>query len=178
MATDTTPSFHRNSPEPPHQPQWLTPTEREVWLGMARLLATLPAALDAQLTRDAGLTFYEYTVLAMLSEQPDRTLRMSTLAEVTNASQSRLSNVVKRLEVRGLVQRRADPADGRCTQAVLCEAGWNTVVSAAPQHVAAVRELVIDAMDLEQLRQISAIHQRILARLDPRATTYPVYPGN
>jgi len=37
---------------------------------------------------------------------------MSVLAEVTNASLSRLSHLVKRLEKRGLVRREPDPRTG------------------------------------------------------------------
>ena len=105
------------------QPRWLTADEREAWLSLVRVAGRLPAVLDAQLERDAGLNFFEYTVLAMLSEQPTRTLGMSQLAAVTSASLSRLSNVAKRLERRGYLRRQTDPGDGRCTQAVLTDAG-------------------------------------------------------
>lgn len=156
-------------------PRWLDPEEREAWLGLVRLLATLPAVLDAQLGRDAGLTFFEYSVLAMLSEQPARELRMSELARVTNSSLSRLSNVVKRLERRGLLHREPDPGDGRCTRAVLSESGFHTVVLAAPDHVEAVRNLVIDALTPAQMRDMLAAHERILANLDPDAATHPAH---
>jgi DNA-binding MarR family transcriptional regulator len=153
--------------------RWLSPQEREAWLGLIRLVTTLPAALDAQLDRDAGLNFFEYSVLAMLSEQPTRTLQMGELASVTNSSLSRLSNVVKRLEQRGLVHREPAPHDRRCIRAVLSESGMRTVVAAAPRHVEAVRELVIDAVSPAQLRQLRAAHELILSRLDPAATTHP-----
>ena len=41
----------------------------------------------------------------MLSEAPERTLRMTALAALTNATLPRLSHVVGRLEGRGLVER-------------------------------------------------------------------------
>lgn len=156
-------------------PRWLDTDERETWLGLVRLLNTLPAALDAQLGRDAGVTFFEYGVLAMLSEQPTRTLRMSDLAALTNASLSRLSNVAKRLEQRGLLRREQDPDDRRCTLAVLTEDGLRIIVEAAPRHVATVRELVIDAVTPDQLRQLRTGHERILHRLDPGAATRPAW---
>ena len=83
-------------------PRWLDADERLTWLVLVSLLQTLPGALDAQLQRDSGLSFFEYMVLAMLSEQEDRTLRMSRLAAVTNGSMSRLSHVAAKLERRGL----------------------------------------------------------------------------
>ena len=101
--------------------------------------------LDSQLRRDADLTHFEYFVLAMLSEAPDRTLRMTALAQRTNATLPRLSHVVRRLEDRGLVERFPCPEDGRATNARLTEAGWDAVVAAAPGHVDTVRHHVIDA---------------------------------
>ncbi|HEY6707932.1 MAG TPA: MarR family transcriptional regulator [Actinomycetota bacterium] len=88
------------------------------------------------------------------------------------SSLSRLSNVVKRLERRGYLRREADPDDGRCTQAVLTDAGMAKVVETAPGH-AAVRGVVIDAVTPAQLRQLRAANDRILARIDPEATTRP-----
>ena len=154
-------------------PRWLDDEERAAWLSIVRIAVTLPAALDVQLEREEGLNYFEYIVLAMLSEQPDLVLRMSALADVTNASLSRLSHVAKRLEGRGLMLREADPSDGRCTNAVLTEAGLATVRRAAPGHVAAVRALVIDAMSRTQLRQLRQANERILARTDPEAVTKP-----
>ena len=153
--------------------RWLTGAQRPAWLGMVRLFTVLPAALDAQLDRDAGLSFFEYHVLSMLSETPDRTLRMSRLAQLTSSSLSRLSNVAKRLEGRGLLRREPDPDDRRATRAVLTDAGMAAVEQAAPGHVTTVRDLVIDALDPAQLKQLHAAHQQILARLDPTAATRP-----
>jgi DNA-binding MarR family transcriptional regulator len=142
---------------------------------VVRVAGRLPAVLDAQLERDADLNFFEYTVMAMLSEQPTRTLGMSQLAAVTSASLSRLSNVVKRLERRGYLRRQTDPSDGRCTQAVLSDAGMAKVVETAPGHVAAARHFVIDAVTPAQLRQLRSANDEILSRIDPEATTRP--PG-
>jgi DNA-binding MarR family transcriptional regulator len=108
----------------------------------------------------------EYQVLAMLSESTNRTMRMSSLAEVTNASLSRLSRVITRLENRGLVRREPDPTDGRFTYAILTEAGFQTLAEAAPGHVALVRSLVIDVLSPEQLRRLGRDADRIMARID------------
>src|SRR5919107_3476262 len=108
--------------------RWLTDDERVVWVRLAAVLELLPGALDAQLRRDADLSHYEYFVLAMLSEAPGRTLRMTALAARTNATLPRLSHVVRRLEDRGLVRRFPCPEDGRATNAQLTDAGWHKVV--------------------------------------------------
>jgi len=106
----------------------------------------------------------------MLSEAPERTLRMTALAERTNGTLPRLSHVVKRLEDRGLVERFPCPEDRRATNARLTEAGWDTVVAAAPGHLAAVREYVVDALTAQQLTQLTAILDAVLERIDPDGT--------
>jgi DNA-binding MarR family transcriptional regulator len=111
----------------------------------------------------------EYQVLAMLSGSPERTRRMSSLADVTNASLSRLSRVVSRLEKRGLVRRETDPTDGRFTNAILTDIGLQTLADAAPGHVAHVRSLVIDVLSPEQLRRLGLAADRIMSRIDTSA---------
>src|SRR6201982_4110235 len=139
--TEGTPDDGR---EPPVK--WLTSGEVDAWLLLVRLMTWLPWSVDQQLRRDSGLSMVEYQVLAMLSESPGRTMRMSSLAEVTNASLSRLSHLFKRLEQRGLVRREADPADGRFTNAILTEEGFRGLAEAAPGHVALVRSPAIDVL--------------------------------
>lgn len=134
------------------------------------LMAQLPWALEGQLQRDAQLSVYEYYALAMLSEGTDHTLRMSELATLTNASLSRLSHLVKRLEVRGFVRREPDPADGRYTLAVLTLVGYQHLAASAPDHVRQVRSLVMDALTPDQLTALREISDQVLARLD-RTTT-------
>ena len=146
--------------------QWLTPEELSSWLSVVRLMTWLPWSIDQQLQRDAGLATVEYQVLACLSQSPQRTMRMSSMAVITNASLSRLSRVVKRLEDRGLVRRETDPSDGRFTNAILTDDGLRTIEKAAPAHVAHVRSLVIDVLSAEQLRRLGTAAERILSRID------------
>jgi DNA-binding MarR family transcriptional regulator len=146
--------------------KWLTDAELCSWLSVVRLMIGLPRALDQQLRRDAGLGMMEYQVLAMLSGRPRRTMRMSTLAEETNSSLSRLSHLVKRLEERDLVRREPDPADGRFINAILTDKGFETLAEAAPAHVAHVRSLVIDVLSPEQLRRVGLAADRIMSRID------------
>lgn len=149
------------------EPRWLDSEERAAWLSLVSLLIKLPAALDAQLQRDSGFSHFEYNVLAGLSEAPDRALRMSVLAAHADGSLPRLSQVIARLERRGLVRRTPDPDDGRYTLAVLTDAGWDAVVAAAPGHVEAVRNLVLDPLTKSKTRQLRDICLRILSAVDP-----------
>jgi DNA-binding MarR family transcriptional regulator len=130
------------------------------------MLAKLPTALEAQLQRDAQLSYVEYYVLAGLSDQPSRTLRMSQLAVLANSELSRLSHLISRLEKRGFVRRQPDPTNGRYTNAILTDAGYAHIVAAAPGHVARVRELVVDALGDSTLNTLREISERIVSRID------------
>jgi DNA-binding MarR family transcriptional regulator len=149
------------------EPEWLNADERALWLNLTSVLMKLPTALDAQLQRGADLTFFEYLLLAMLTEQPTRTLKMSELAGITNASLSRLSHVARRLEDRGLLTRSEDPEDRRCTNATVTSAGVTLVERAAPDHVMTVRHLVIDAIGREDLAAFTAGCSAIAEAVDP-----------
>jgi DNA-binding MarR family transcriptional regulator len=149
--------------------EWLTAEELGYWLSVVRLMTWLPWSIDQQLQRDSKLGMVDYQVMAILSESPQRTMRLSSLAEVTNASLSRLSRVVTRLEKRGLVRREPDATDGRFTKAILTEEGFRTLAEAAPGHLAHVRSLVIDVLSPEQLRRLGRDADRIMARIDTSA---------
>lgn len=150
----------------PDEPRWLNDWERDAWLALAKLMFNLPGALDAQLLRDSKLTLFDYFVLSGLSMAPGRTLRLSDLAEQIGSSLSRLSNVVKRLEERGLLRRTPDPESPRYTRAVLTDPGWDVVVAAAPGHVAAVRRYVIDGLTEEQVKTLREVACHVTQQLD------------
>ncbi|MPQ99390.1 MarR family transcriptional regulator [Modestobacter sp. I12A-02628] len=120
--------------------------------------------------RDAGITHPAYIVLAMLSEAPGRSRRMSELARVSNQSQSRLSHTIARLEERGWVRRERSAEDGRGNLAVLTDAGSDLVRSVAPGHVGAVREALFDVLSEQQVQELGATLAVVLDRLDPEHT--------
>src|ERR1700735_2225389 len=151
----------------PSEPRWLDAEERQTWLALVATMIRLPGALDAQLQRDAGISHFEYQVLSVLSEAPERTMRMSELALLTEGSLPRLSQVVARLEQRGWVRRTPDPADGRYTLATLTDQGLARVTEAAPGHIQEVRRLVFDPLTKTQSRQLREIGRRIMRAIDP-----------
>lgn len=159
--------------DPATGPLWLTPRERRAWLALTGMVIKLPSSLDGQLQRDSGLTFFEYMVLAMLSESSSRALRMTQLSVLTGGSLSRLSHVAKRLESQGLIMRNSDPNDRRSTVATLTDSGLAKVEGSAPRHVENVRRLVIDALTPTQLDQLAVIGEAVLAGIDPEGTTRP-----
>ena len=152
---------------------WLDDAQQAAWVRLIAMVELLPGVLDSQLRRDAGLTHFEYFVLAMLSQAPERTLRMTALALRANATLPRLSHVVRRLEERDLVERFPCPEDGRATNARLTESGWAKVVDTAPGHVATVRENVIDALTPRQVTQLAEIAGAVLERIDPEGAMSP-----
>lgn len=163
---------------PPEEPRWLDEAETAAWVAVAAMLLALPAALDAQLRRDAGIGHLEYQVLSWLSMTPDRTARMSVLAEMAAVSQSRVSRIVGRLEHKGLLRRSADPDDRRGTLARLTVAGWDAVVAAAPGHVAEVQRLVLGRLSTAQVGQLEEIARRVLGGVLPdRCIRVPAVPG-
>jgi DNA-binding MarR family transcriptional regulator len=155
--------------------RWLSPEQMAAWVRLIAVVELLPNALDGQLRREAQLTHFDYYVLAMLSEAPEHTLRMTVLAGRTTATLARLSHVVQRLESRGFLERFPCPQDRRATNARLTEAGWQKVRESAPGHVAAVRENVIDALSPAQITQLREIGDAILHRLDPDGAQADIY---
>jgi len=151
----------------PDESRWLDADELAAWIATAGLVTRLPGALDAQLQAQQGLTFFEYMVLAVLSEQADRTLQMSDIAVAASSSLSRLSHVAKRLEAQGFLRRERVPGAGRRTNAVLTDAGLDKVVAAAPGHAARVRHLLVDAVSADDLAALRRIGEIVLARIDP-----------
>lgn len=156
----------------------ITGEQLEVWAAVATLLERLPAALDAQLQRDSGLSHFEHGVLTALDTAPERTLRLSTLAGYASSTLSRLSRAVTRLERKGWVRRVVDPTDGRFTLAVLTEEGHEKVVEATPAHQALVRRLVFDTISPEQAHQLGAIARGIADAIDPAPAWQPSHASD
>ncbi len=162
-------------------PEWLDDEQMAAWLRLIAVVELLPGVLDTQLRRDAGLSHFDYQVLAMLSEAPDRTLRMTALAARTNSTLPRLSHVVERLEGKQLIERQPSPEDRRATNAVLTAEGWAKVVDTSPGHLAAVRHHVIDALSPEQVTELRDICEAVLDRIDPDGAKTAIYrprPGD
>lgn len=146
---------------------WLDERETAAWVALAAMMAALPAALDAQLRRDAGMSLVDYQVLSWLSMCPGRAMRMTVLAEMATVSQSHLSRVAARLERRGWLRRTPDPDDGRGTLAELTEPGWDAVVDSAPGHVAEAQRLVFGHLPADRVRQVEEIGRAVLEAVRP-----------
>ncbi|GIF26434.1 DNA-binding MarR family transcriptional regulator [Actinoplanes tereljensis] len=161
-----------NSATPPPDPDevpWLSNDEMTAWMSLTGMLMTLPAAIDAQLKRDSGLNFFEYSILVSLERPEDHKVRMSVLAMMAGGSMSRLSHAVSRLEKQGWVRRVASEGESRCISAELTEAGLAALVAAAPGHVREVRRLVFDPLNGTQVKQMQRICREVVGVTDPAA---------
>lgn len=144
----------------------LSAEQLEAWISVIALMETLPGAIDLQLKRDAGVNLFEYTVLAMLSEEPGRSLPMAALAEICFGSLSRLSHAVGRLQKRGWV--RKEVGSGRePNSVVLTDDGYRAIMDVAGAHRAHVRKLVLDPLTEAELAHLATICRKVLGAADP-----------
>jgi DNA-binding MarR family transcriptional regulator len=140
---------------------WLSDAQQRSWRSLVAVLQLLPAALDRQLQEEAAVTHTYYMILAMLSEAPDRSMRMAQLARIVSASQSRLTHAVNRLEERGWVDRCPTPEDKRGQVARLTDEGYDVLVTIAPGHVREVRRRVFDVLSPTEVELLGDLLDRI-----------------
>ncbi|CAI9403151.1 MULTISPECIES: MarR family winged helix-turn-helix transcriptional regulator [Aestuariimicrobium] len=145
----------------------MNPTQARAWLALVTTAQVLPAALDQQLSTDAGVINFEYAILGALMAAPENLLRMGDLAAVTSSPAPRLSKAVNRLESRGLVQRVACPTDRRSINVVLTREGRGTWLKATKPHVALARETIMGGLSADELAQLAALLERVNANLQP-----------
>ncbi len=138
--------------------------EWSAWLQLVSTFTLLPAALDSQLQREAGMSNFEFGVMVALSRQPERRLQLKELGVVANGSLSRLSHVVSRLERRGWVRRTSGPK-GRATHAQLTDEGYRKLMAAGPIHFREVRRLVFDVLTPDEVKAMRQVTGRINAGL-------------
>ncbi len=161
--------------------KWLTADEQRAWRAFLEATNLLSDTLDRQLQQGAGMPHAYYEILVRLSEAEGRAMRMSELAERTRSSRSRLSHAVARLEERSWIERVDCPTDRRGQVAHLTETGFAALVAAAPGHVAAVRDHVIDRLTPAQLEALEQISRDILggctAPAGPLSAPLPAGPA-
>ncbi|GAA4993860.1 MarR family winged helix-turn-helix transcriptional regulator [Kitasatospora paranensis] len=133
------------------EPRWLNENEMAAWRGFLAATNLVARHLERQLKEDAGLSHTQYEILVQLSAVPEGSLRMTDLADRLITSKSGLTYQIGQLERGGLVSRRSCPSDVRGVFAEITEQGREVLRDAAPGHVAAVREALIDVLSPEQL---------------------------
>ena len=157
------------SPQPsPAATRWLDAEEQKAWRAYLYSTQLLQDRLDRELTHATGISHAYYEILVALSEEPERRMRMSELADRCLSSRSRLSHAVSRLEERGWVRRQVCPEDGRGQLAVLTDEGFAALEAAAHVHVESVRTHLFDRLTPEQVASIRDVGETLLRHLGPR----------
>lgn len=148
--------------------RWLDAEEQRTWRAFLAMVRTVLEQLDRQLQQEAGMPHAYYEILVRLSEAPERTLRMSELADRSQYSRSRLSHAVARLEQQGWVRRAACPSDKRGQHAVLTDEGFATLAAAAHGHVETVRAVLFDPLTPAQVAQLREVSEAVSASASSR----------
>ncbi|MGS2617157.1 MarR family winged helix-turn-helix transcriptional regulator [Micromonospora sp. LZ34] len=147
------------SPAEPLQP--LNPEEEALVRSLGRVIYVLPRVIDADMMSEHQLPFTEYNALRVLSEAPDRQMRMSELAAACELSLSGMTRTINRLESEGLVQRVRSEKDARGWNAVLTDAGFARLEQAWPSHLASVRRRFLDHFEGMDLVALARAFQRV-----------------
>jgi DNA-binding MarR family transcriptional regulator len=146
--------------------EWLDPREARAWRGLQALQLRLTARLSRDLAADSDLSYSDYTVLVVLTDQAEGRLRAFELGRELGWEKSRVSHHVSRMAARGLVTREPCPNDQRGAFVVITERGRREIEAAAPGHVAAVRRYFVDRLTPAQLDTLGDIAETVLAGLD------------
>jgi DNA-binding MarR family transcriptional regulator len=141
---------------------WLSADQEHLWRAWARLNAELFATLQRQLQEDAGLSMSDYEVLVHLTDSPEGRVRVTDLAALLQWERSRVSHHVTRMERRGLVQRVECVEDGRGAFVAVTPAGRAAIEQAAPGHATAVRQLVFDTLDEQDVAALAGAFDKLL----------------
>ena len=146
--------------------RWLSESEQDLWRTIREFLWLFPSAMDRQLMRDSQMQSGEYSVLAVLSEATDPSLRPADVAEVLRWDRSHLSHLLRRMEGKGLISRCSDETDRRGHQIALTELGQSTIENAAPSHVTFVRETLFDSLDSTERQALETALPKILESIE------------
>ena len=127
-------------------PRWLDDTQDVAWRGLLAIVNRAIPEIERSL-KAHGLLGVHYHIFVQLSAAPDRTLRLSELADSANLSQSRLTHRMRALVERGEIEVSEDPDDRRAKNATLTDDGYARLVAVAPHHVEDVQRLIFDPLD-------------------------------
>lgn len=129
--------------------------------------------MNRQLQAESGLSLADYDVLVALSGHRGDGMRVSDLAAHIGWERSRLSHQLRRMEERGLTERRSSVGDGRTTNVVLTARGRQAIDEAAPGHVDLVRRLFFDPLPENLLAPFTAALEHIHVNLNHNSSLPP-----
>jgi DNA-binding MarR family transcriptional regulator len=145
--------------------RWLDQREERAWRNLMEMQDGLTEFIERQLRNRCGLSRADYQVLAHLSEAPNGLLRSFELGALLHWEKSRLSQHLGRMQNRGLVVRERSVTDQRGAVITITDQGRSLIAAAAPQHVADVRDVLIDQLDATELEMLATIGGKVRERL-------------
>ncbi|WP_028266121.1 MarR family winged helix-turn-helix transcriptional regulator [Arthrobacter sp. MA-N2] len=145
--------------------QWLDERESEVWRGFLAASQQLATSMDRQLVRESQLSGAEYAVLVPLSEHADGVVRARDLGKSLGWDRSRLSHLLKRMEARGLLERKNCSSDARGLDVEITPGGRNAIEHAAPGHLEFIRTHFFDQLTRGEQDALASVSRKIMATL-------------
>lgn len=142
---------------------WLTAKQREAWRSLNVMFMQLNAELERRLLQHSDLSYSDYLVLVVLTEQPEDRMRLFELGDSLGWEKSRLSHHLTRMEARGLVKKVKCDSDRRGLFVEVTKKGLAKITEVAPRHVQDVRELFISRVSADELAVIATATDRVLA---------------
>jgi DNA-binding MarR family transcriptional regulator len=143
----------------------------EAWEALLTAHAALMKQFAAEDIWD-DVSMREYDVLYTLSKCQGP-LRLSDLNRHVLLSQPALSRLVDRLAERGLVERCADPADGRGVRLSLTEAGRVVQRRIGRQHARGVARAMTAGLTAAELAQLETICRKLACATDKSEVLIP-----
>lgn len=154
-----------------------TPPEFAAYFALLEAGALVQHAVERQLREAGDLSFVQFQILAVLGEEPGGTRTMTALADRLVHSRSGLTYQVQRLEQRGLLTRGPSPQDDRAVAVALTAEGGALLGRVVPGHLAAVRDVLLDALDApdrdDLVRVLDKVRQHVRARPPRSAARRP-----
>lgn len=145
--------------------KWLGDDEQRLWRAYLDATRLLFQNLDKQLLRDSDISFADFEILVLLSEAPDRRMRMRDLADASTTTRSGITRAVSRMENAGWVRRVECESDRRGAWAELTDVGYARLAEAGPGHVEAVRENMFDLLSPDDVTSMAEAFTRMRDRM-------------
>jgi DNA-binding MarR family transcriptional regulator len=140
----------------------------DAFVRLVRAHAAVTRLLSAQLQQEHGLTINAYEALLQLS-RAEEPMRRVDLANSLLLTASGVTRLLDGLERGGLIARKACPSDARASYTELTDAGWAKLRAASGDHIAAVRALLEERFEDEELDRLASLLDR-LPGVDPAAS--------
>jgi DNA-binding MarR family transcriptional regulator len=118
-------------------------------------------AIERDLADKGLIPLAWYDVLLELNAAPGRRLRMSELGERVVLSRTRVSRIVDDLVGAGLVERRANPGDGRSSFAQLTQKGRAEFRRTAPHYLAGIQTHFLALLDKDEQKATANAMKRV-----------------